>query len=58
MSLVCSRVSYAVDVVDTVEYLTWACRVADAVDAVEYRVAKTHRMPYLHRSFSAKEPYN
>ena len=23
-----------------------------------YRVAKTHRMPYLHRSFSAKEPYN
>jgi len=20
-------------------------------------VAKTHRMPYLHRSFSAKEPY-
>ena len=23
-----------------------------------YRVAKTHRMPYLFRSFSAKEPYN
>ena len=23
-----------------------------------YRVAKTHRMPYLSRSFSAKEPYN
>ena len=23
-----------------------------------YRVAKTHRMPYLHRSFSAKGPYN
>jgi len=23
-----------------------------------YRVAKTHRMPYLDRSFSAKEPYN
>jgi len=22
-----------------------------------YRVAKTHRMPYLCRSFSAKEPY-
>jgi len=22
-----------------------------------YRVAKTHRMPYLHRSFSAEEPY-
>ena len=21
-----------------------------------YRVAKTHRMPYLYRSFSAKEP--
>jgi len=27
--------------------------------AIEYyRVAKTHRMPYLSRSFSAKEPYN
>ena len=23
-----------------------------------YRVAKTHRMPYLYRPFSAKEPYN
>jgi len=23
-----------------------------------YRVAKTHRMPYLSRSFSAKEPYD
>ena len=22
-----------------------------------YRVAKTHRMPYFYRSFSAKEPY-
>jgi len=23
-----------------------------------YRVAKTHRMPYLYRSFFAKEPYD
>jgi len=23
-----------------------------------YRVAKTHRMPYLYKSFFAKEPYN
>jgi len=23
-----------------------------------YRVAKTHRMPYLYKSFPAKEPYN
>ena len=23
-----------------------------------YRVPKTHKMPYLYRSFSAKEPYN
>ena len=23
-----------------------------------YRVAKTHTIPYLYRSFSAKEPYN
>ena len=22
-----------------------------------YKVAKTHRMPYVNRSFSAKEPY-
>ena len=27
-------------------------------DWYRYRVAKTHRMPYLHRSLSAKEPYN
>ena len=26
--------------------------------ATPYRAAKTHRMPYLYRSFSAKEPYN
>ena len=25
---------------------------------LSYRVAKTHMMPYLYRSFSAKEPYN
>ena len=25
---------------------------------VAYRVAKIHTMPYLFRSFSAKEPYN
>jgi len=25
---------------------------------LHYRVAKTHRMPYFHRSLSAKEPYN
>jgi len=24
---------------------------------VAYRVAQTHRIPYLYRSFSAKEPY-
>ena len=23
-----------------------------------FRVAKTHRMPYLYRSFSAQEPYD
>jgi len=23
-----------------------------------YRAVKSDRMPYLHRSFSAKEPYN
>ena len=26
--------------------------------SIEYRVAKTHWMPYRHGSFSAKEPYN
>jgi len=25
--------------------------------SLEYRVAKTHRVPYRYRSFSAKEPY-
>jgi len=28
------------------------------LETLVYRVAKTHRVPYLHRSFSAKEPYN
>jgi len=28
------------------------------VHSAQYRMAKTHRMPYLHRSFSAKEPYD
>jgi len=26
-------------------------------DHCRYRVAKMHRMPYVYRSFSAKEPY-
>ena len=26
-------------------------------EGAQYRVAKTHRIPYLYRSFSAKEPY-
>ena len=26
--------------------------------SIPYRVPKTHSIPYLHRSFSAKEPYN
>ena len=25
---------------------------------LRYRVAKTYRMPYVYRSFSAKEPYD
>ena len=28
------------------------------IESIRYRVAKTHRMPYLYWSFSAKEPYN
>jgi len=31
---------------------------AHSRNAIHYRVAKTHRMPYLYRSFFAKEPYN
>jgi len=27
-------------------------------EVCNYRVANTHRMPYLHRLFSAKDPYN
>jgi len=30
----------------------------DTESKLRYRVAKTHRMPYLHRSFPAKEPYD
>ena len=30
----------------------------DVIMHTSYRVAKTHSMPYLYRSFSAKEPYN
>jgi len=33
---------------------TWVTCASNA----RYRVAKTHRMPYLYMSFSAKEPYN
>jgi len=32
--------------------------VNDSAESNPYRVAKTHRMPYLYRSFSAEEPYN
>jgi len=40
---------YKRDDIDTVSITMMQC--------VEYRVAKTYRMPYLDRSFSAKEPY-
>jgi len=30
----------------------------DVMMHTSYRVAKTHKMPYLYRSFSTKEPYN
>jgi len=33
------------------------CLCVDVLISI-YRVAKTHRMPYLYRSFSAKEPYH
>jgi len=33
-----------------------ATHVGDGV--IWYRVAKIRKMPYLYRSFSAKEPYN
>jgi len=31
---------------------------ARAISFLLYMVAKTHKMPYLQKSFSAKEPYN
>ena len=30
----------------------------ELIQDTHYRVVKTHRMPDLYRSFSAKEPYN
>jgi len=36
--------------------LTSSC--THVICLLTYRVAKTHEMPYLYRSFSAKEPYN
>jgi len=34
------------------------CECARRVEIRAYRVAKTHRMPYVDKSFCAKEPYN
>ena len=41
---------------DFILYRLWWCTEYDEI--TDYRVAKTHRMPYLYRSFSAKQPYN
>ena len=38
-------------------YVCASVRGCALVCAHTYRVAKTHRIPYLYRSFSAKEPY-
>jgi len=32
--------------------------IIESIQDAHYWVVKTHRMPYLHRSFSAKEPNN
>ena len=37
--------------------LTVATAYQDSVENECYRVAKTHRIPHLYRSFSAKETY-
>ena len=42
----------------TVIELTWRYSWLLRMSSLVYRVAKTHRMPYLCRSFSAKELYN
>jgi len=39
-------------------WLTDTCLEPMTCQCMSYRVAKTHRMPYLYRSFSAKEPYS
>ena len=33
-------------------------RIFNQLQVLDYRVAKTHKMPYLDRSISEKEPYN
>ena len=40
-----------------IHYYTVQCGKV-STNETRYRVAKTHRMPYLWRSFSAEEPYN
>ena len=58
------------DIADRVEYIyienrryrdriyIYRGRIYMYIESTRYKVAKTHRMPYLHLSFSAKEPYN
>jgi len=52
ISPTCTVRSYLPYRVDTQQYMMW-----NRNTRVYYRVAQAHRMPYLYRSFSAKEPY-
>jgi len=43
---------------ETYNFIYNIYRTANNETDKRYRVAKTHRMSYLYRSFSEKEPYN
>jgi len=55
---VCAR-SHVTHIFVCVTYICTINTIRDIAHFIRcwYRVAKTHRIPYLYRSFSAKEPY-
>jgi len=52
----CNTLQYTATHCNTLQHTATHCCANNSVCI--YRVAWSHRMPYFHRSFSAKEPYN
>jgi len=59
----CNTLQHTATRYNTLQHTTTHCNILQYTKwkvqhrAVYYRVAKTHRIPYLYRSFLAKEPY-